>query len=149
MVIDSRIEQGSNGAFVNFEVPIAVFADPCRGTTLVPDLGPTVDDFITALSNIPQFTVGPVTDVLVDGLPGKQFDLTNSVPSNGAGCIGNGLIRVWSTGDAGGATNPGARQRLVVVDVRGTRFVIEVLYGDPIATFDDDINSIIDSVRFE
>jgi hypothetical protein len=49
----------------------------------------------------------------------------------------------------GGATNPGVPQHLVVVDVRGTRLVIEVLYGDPIGTFDDDINAIIDSVRFE
>ncbi len=149
MVIDSRTEEGSNGAFVNFEVPLAVFADPCRNTIVVPDLGPTVDDFITALSNLPKFTVGPVTDVLVDGLPGKEFDFTNSVPSDGAGCTGDALIQVWSTGDVGGVTLPGAAQRLVVVDVRGTRLVIEVLYGDPIATFDDEINSIIDSVRFE
>jgi hypothetical protein len=149
LVIDSRTQDGSNGAFVNFEVPLAVFADPCRNTIVLPDLGPTVDDFITALSNLPKFTVGPVTDVLVDGLPGKQFDFTNSVPSTGAGCAGNGLIQVWSTGDVGGATNPGVPQHLVVVDVRGTRLVIEVLYGDPIGTFDDDINAIIDSVRFE
>jgi hypothetical protein len=151
LVIASRTQAGSNGAFVNFEVPLAIYADPCAtgNTVAVPNLGPTVDDFITALSNLPKFTVGPVTDVLVDGLPGKQFDFTNSVPSNGAGCTGDGLIQVWSTGNVGGATNPGAPQRLVVVDVRGTRFVIEVLYGDPIATFDDDINSIIDSVRFE
>jgi hypothetical protein len=152
MEIDSPTQAGSTGAFVNFEVPVAVYADPCKtgSTVMVPNLGATVDDFVAAVSKLPKFTVGPVTDALVDGLPSKQFDLTNAIPSNGTGCIGpNALIHVWNTGDVGGDTLGGLRQHVIVVDVRGTRLVIEVLYTDPSSSIENDINAIIASVRFE
>jgi hypothetical protein len=150
--IDSPTQAGTTAAFVNFEVPVAVYADPCQtgSTVMVPHLGPTVDDFVAALSTLPKFTVGPVTDAIVDGLPGKQFDLTNAIPPNGTGCTGkNALIHVWGTGDVGGDTLGGLRQHVIVVDVRGTRLVIEVLYTDPSAPVENDINAIIASVRFE
>lgn len=151
LVKDSSTQPGVHLAFVNFEVPDAVYADPCgTGTSVkVRNLGPTVDDFIAALSKLPKFTIGPVTDVLVDGLPGKEFDLTPSITPSGV-CAGDGLIQVWSTGydGVGGATLAGVRQHLIVVNVEGTRLVIEVLYADPTKPFDD-VDAIISSVRFE
>jgi hypothetical protein len=152
MEIDSATQAGATGAFVNFEVPVAVYADPCKtgSTVKVANLGPTVDDFVAAVSKLPKFTVGPVTDALVDGLPGKQFDLTNAIPSNGTGCTGqNALIHVWSTASVGGDTLGGLRQHVIVVDVHGTRLVIEVLYTDSNGPIENDINAIISSVRFE
>ena len=153
MEIDSPTQAGATGAFVNFEVPVAVYADPCQtgSSVKVPNLGPTVDDFVAALSKLPKFTVGPVTDAIVDGLPGKQFDLTNAIPSNGTGCTGpNALIHVWSTASGvGGDTLGGLRQHVIVVDVHGTRLVIEVLYTDSNGPIENDINAIIASVRFE
>ncbi len=152
MEIDSPTQAGATGAFVNFEVPVAVYADPCKtgSTVKVANLGPTVDDFVAAVSKLPKFTVGPVTDALVDGLPGKQFDLTNAIPSNGTGCTGqNALIHVWSTASVGGDTLGGLRQHVIVVDVHGTRLVIEVLYTDSNGPIENDINAIIASVRFE
>lgn len=153
MEIDSPTQAGATGAFVNFEVPVAVYADPCKtgSTVKVANLGPTVDDFVAALSRLPKFKVGPVTDAIVDGLPGKQFDLTNTIPSNGTGCTGqNALIHVWSTAfNLGGDTLGGLRQHVIVVDVHGTRLVIEVLYTDSSGPIENDINAIIASVRFE
>jgi hypothetical protein len=152
MEIDSPTQAGATGAFVNFEVPVAVYADPCKtgSTVKVANLGATVDDFVAAVSKLPKFTVGPVTDAIVDGLPGKQFDLTNAIPSNGTGCTGqSALIHVWSTASVGGDTLGGLRQHVVVVDVHGTRLVIEVLYTDPSGPIEKDINAIIASVRFE
>jgi hypothetical protein len=153
MEIASPTQAGATGAFVNFEVPVAVYADPCKtgSTVKVANLGATVDDFVAAVSKLPKFTVGPVTDALVDGLPGKQFDLTNAIPSNGTGCTGqSALIHVWSTAsDVGGDTLGGLRQHVIVVDVHGTRLVIEVLYADPSGSIENDINAIIASVRFE
>jgi hypothetical protein len=150
MVIDQPAEAGIHAAFVNFAVPDALYADPCRtgGSIEVPNLGPTAADFVAALSKLPKFTVGPVTNVTVDGLPGREFDLT--APS-GTGCTtATGLIQVWNNGfDVGGATLPGLVQHVIVVDVSGTRLVIEVLYTDPDRPFDDDINAIISSVRFK
>jgi hypothetical protein len=152
LVNDSSTQAGEHLAFVNFAVPDAVYADPCgTGTAVqVGDLGSTVDDFIAALSKLPKFTVGPVTDVLVDGLPGKAFDLTNSVQPSGTTCAGDGLIQVWRNGydGVGGATLAGLRQHVVVVDVDGTRLVIEVLYADPTEPMPD-VEAIISSVRFE
>jgi len=153
MEIASPTQAGATGAFVNFEVPVAVYADPCQtgSSVKVPNLGPTVDDFVAAVSKLPKFTVGPVTDAIVDGLPGKQFDLTNAIPSNGTGCTGqNALIHVWSTAsNVGGDTLGGLRQHVIVVDVHGTRLVIEVLYTDSSGPIENDINAIIASVRFE
>jgi hypothetical protein len=154
MEIDSPTQSGSTGAFVNLEVPVAVYADPCLtgDTVKVPNLGPTVDDFVTAVSNIPKFTAGPVTDVLIDGLPGKQFDLTNAIPYDGTGCAfgQNPLLHVWSTAyNVGGDTQGGLRQHVVVVDVHGTRFVVDVLYTDPSGPIENDVNAIISSIRFE
>lgn len=153
MEIASPTQAGATGAFVNFEVPVAVYADPCQtgSGVKVPNLGPTVDDFVAELSKLPKFTVGPVTDAIVGGLPGKQFDLTNAIPSNGTGCTAqNALIHVWSTGsNVGGDTLGGLRQHVIVVDVHGTRLVIEVLYTDSSGPIENDINAIIASVRFE
>lgn len=149
LVIPSATDADANAAFVNFAVPDAVYADPCKTGTTIPvrDLGPTADDFVAALSKLPKFTVGPVTDVVVDSLPGKAFDLT--APSTGCASP-NGLIQVWSNGDgAGGATLAGLLQHVIVVDVDGTRLVIEVLYSDPSSPFQSDIGAIISSVKFE
>jgi hypothetical protein len=152
--IDSATQTGSTGAFVNFEVPIAVYADPCKtgDRVNVPNLGPTVDDFVTAVSRLPKFTAGPVTDTLVDGLPGKQFDLTNIIPADNAGCTSaqNSVIHVWDTNAGfGGDTLGGLRQHVVVVDVQGTRFVVDVLYTDPSRPIENDVNAIIASIHFE
>jgi hypothetical protein len=149
MVIDSPTEAGNHAAFVNFSVPTAVYADPCKARSVeVRDLGPTADDFIAALSKLPKLTVGPDTNVNVDGLPAKEFDLT---APGAAGCTtASGLIQVWNNGfDVGGATLPGLTQHVIVVEVSGTRLVVEVLYADPDRPFDDDINAIISSIRFE
>jgi hypothetical protein len=106
-----------------------VYADPCHSEqgVMSPSPGPATDDLITALRNVPSLTVSPVTDITVSGHPAKELTIT--APASFAGCnlAEAGLYRLWEL--PLGATNDlsaGERQLLRIVEVNGTRYVIDM-----------------------
>jgi len=105
-----------------------VYADPCHSErgVISPTPGPAVDDLITALQSVPSLTVSPVTDTTVSGHPAKE--LTIAAPASFAGCtLQAGTYRLWEL--PLGATNDmatGERQLLRIVDIDGTRYVIDL-----------------------
>ena len=133
-------------SYVDMEIFNKVYADPCHNDQglLNPLPGPSVDDLVTALKNMPSVTVSAVTNGSIGGLAAKQLTLT--APSSFAGCTltSDGQFRVWVL--PLGATNdmhPGESQQIWILEVDGQRLVIDtgVTAGDqPIAPVLDSIN---------
>jgi hypothetical protein len=119
--------QGYDGSpWINVDRIEGVVVDPCHDKT--PQLVPhTVDGFTTALTHLPGFTAGPVTDTLIGDRPAKQFELTNGFGANANSCAGEGLLWLWIDAEthATAITAPGATERISVVDL-----------GDEIALID-------------
>jgi hypothetical protein len=134
---------------VNIDIVTNVFTDPCDETTLRdPAVGPTVDDLVTAISALPWSAVTPPTDVSLDGIHGKEFEVTAPARSH---CAGTDDFSAWETTTNRRATvSPSERWRLRILDVQGTRVVITGSYLPGTTTAQDlaEIKAIIDSVRF-
>ena len=136
---------------VNIFIVTNVVADNCDEWTFRdPAVGPTVDDLVTAISSLPWSGVTPPTDVTVDGFRGKEFEVTEPSRSQ---CSRTDHPGYWETVHSGSAIGeaPGARTRLRILDVQGTRVVIAGYYLPGTTSSEDlaEINAIIDSVRIE
>ena len=133
---------------VTIDIVTNVVADPCRTTLRDPSVGPTADDLVAAISSLPWGAVTSTTDVTVDGIRGKEFEVT---APTGSECAGDAFA-VWESLD--GRVHeviPGDSNRLRILDVQGTRVVIAGSYRPGITSSQDlaEINAIIDSVRIE
>ena len=117
-----RLAAGENtppgGATLIFERGGWLYSDPCHGQP-PPDVevGPTVDDFATALSDHPALDTTPATDVALAGYSGKYMELY--IPSDIAGCT----YFPWEPGLS--ATGPNQRWYLWILDVDGVRVVVQ------------------------
>jgi hypothetical protein len=136
---------------VNIFIVTNVVADNCNAWTFRdPPVGPTVDDLVTAVSSLPWSGITPPTDVTVDGFRGKEFEVT--APSRSQ-CSRTDHPGYWETVHGGSAIGeaPGARTRLRILDVQGTRVVIASYYLPGTTSSQDlaEINAIIDSIRIE
>jgi len=111
-------EPGSGVAFLIID---NVVADPCTTSELDPPVGPSVDDLVTAISNLEGFEATPATDLTVDGFSGKQ--ITVRAPAD-AGC---GLTS-WTTASGANGVGPGEINAMRILDVDGVRVVISGAY---------------------
>src|SRR5262245_48458379 len=104
----------------------SVYGDPCHGGQglIVPRPGGAVNDLVTALQGNARLTVSPVTDITISGRRAKELTIT--APASLAGChLEAGNYRLWEL--PLGATNDlaaGEREKLRVIDIDGTRYVI-------------------------
>jgi hypothetical protein len=98
------------------------------------------------------------TDVQVDGFSGKALELT--VPAtltfdivNGFTDCDEGEFRSWISADGKSFRvhqGPSQHDRLWIVDVEGTRVIIDVTFYDGTAVSDmAEIEAILGSIRFE
>jgi hypothetical protein len=126
-----------------------------------PPVGPSVDDLTTALADLAPFWVtSEPEDVTIYGYRGKYLELT--VPGEGndrsfAGCI-DGKLKSWvaaidtEPGDAfyGYNGEPGRTEEFWILDVDGTRLVIEANWS-PASPREDvaEMRAILDSIRIE
>jgi hypothetical protein len=129
--------------------PVGVYADPCAPEQ-APPAGPSIADLAEAMSTVPgtELISGP-TDVTVGGRPAKQLVIT--VPEE-SGCPGDESFYLWYGGDAEGryATALGARHSVWIVDVDGTRLVIEAeSYDGSVPDTDQVVAEIVRSIQFE
>ena len=106
-----------------------VYADGCEHTLLVPPLGPSVDDLANVWATLPGFTATTPVDITVDGYAGKRVDYTLpdyptvAGPNDGgrnADCVGS-TFALWN---GFWAQTPGQQNRQWIIDVDGTRLVI-------------------------
>ncbi len=122
------LDGANGGGSVAFSIFDKVYADPCHADKglLQPSPGPSAADLATALSKMGGVTATAPVDVTLGGYSGKQVTLT--APASFAACTltKDGAFRVWEL--PLGATNDmitGERDRVWILDVDGTRLVID------------------------
>jgi hypothetical protein len=129
-----------------------VYAEPCRwfGTLLDPPIDPSVDGLVAALASQKGRHATAPTDVSLDGFTGTYMELTVPARIDLADC-NLGEFRTW-VDPMGGARNlePGQRDLLWIIDVDGTRLVIDSALG-PDTTQQDRADRIqmVESIRIE
>jgi hypothetical protein len=121
-----------------------VAADPCGGELLDPPIGPTVDDLVTAISNLEGFEATAPEDVTIDGFDAKRFTL--AAPADPP-CE---LLETWATQTR--VNGIGAREinLLHVVDVDGVRLLLSSTYFENTTTPADfaELDELIRSIDF-
>ncbi|MEO7294738.1 MAG: hypothetical protein ABIZ57_01240 [Candidatus Limnocylindria bacterium] len=142
---DSEVSMGI--AFVNVD---NVIADPCdrSDAQLDPPVGPSVDDLVTAISNLQGFDATDASDVTVDGFSGKQFELT--APAGDSGCVVDGDgFGTWTTPSRTNGVGPGEVNLLRVLDVDGVRLVVTAAYHPALASAEEvaEIRRVFESIH--
>ena len=138
--------------------------DGCRDhRPAEPAVGPTVDDLAAALSTLAPFEVtSPPSDVTILGYQGKHLELTVSdvrvVPQGNsrifADCI-DGNLHSWIAPNLGGSfygynTQPGETEEFWILDVDGTRLVLQTIQSPESPPQDvAEMEAIFDSIRIE
>jgi hypothetical protein len=150
--------QESDGAptgNIALQLPSSFYVDPCDTTKGLwdPPVGPTVDDFVTALADVPGYQVTAPTDVTLLGYTGKYVELVG--PASVADCT-DGFAHAWQTefNETAQYLADGQHERLWILDIDGTRVVIS-LTGEsavpPTAGTDpaslDEQQQVLDSLR--
>ena len=111
---------------VFFDIVANIYTDSCPSVLVDPPVGPTVDDLASAWANLPGFNATAVSDITVDGFPGKQVEFT--VPDynkDGGDCpYGDFKLLEAVGGGAYWAQGPNQHHQLWILDVNGTRLVI-------------------------
>ena len=117
--------------YVTFYEVGNIYADGCRWTLLDPPVGPTVDDLVAAVLDVPDLEATGLSDVTVDGFHGKQID--DTVPDHDDGECQGGKFTMVCEPDRPTATGtspnlwaqvPDQHYRMRIVDVAGTRLLI-------------------------
>jgi hypothetical protein len=130
-----------------------VYAEPCRwvGTLLDPPIDPSVDSLVAALASQKSRHSSAATVVNLDGFTGKYMELTVPARIDLAACH-DGEFRTWVDPTMEGARylEPGQRDLLWIVDVDGSRLVIDAALG-PETTRQDRADRIqmVESIRIE
>ena len=147
--LTSLEKTGSSGA-IDLTIFDKVYADPCHADKglIKPQPGPSVADLATALSNLPGAIGSKPTAVTLGGYSGKQLTLTAPDSFKSCTLTADQAFRVWEL--PLGATmdmTPGEVDRIWILDVAGTRLVIDTpdMPGDP--TTEAEIQGILDSLR--
>jgi hypothetical protein len=137
----SQLNLEADGGEVSFEIVDNLAADPCTRAMLDPPVGPTVDDLVTALSNLPGFEATPATDVTVDGFQGMQLTLTAPVDASCA-------MLTWKTTTRQNGVGPGETNEVRIVDVNGVRLLICVAFPpETPAAAQSNLRAVADSVE--
>ena len=137
------------GTGMSFLKVDGLYSDPCNDNLGDPDIevGPTVDDLVTALASQPMYEATTPTDVVVDGYGGVRMDLLLPAGIDLSSCEG-GRYWVWDRGPY--AQGPGNRWHLWILDIDGFRAV--VLAEDFEGTSAEDraeLQAIVDSIQID
>jgi hypothetical protein len=121
-----------------------VAADPCGQELHDPPIGPTVDDIVTAVSNLEGFEATAPEDVTIDGYAAKRFTLT--APTNPP-CD---LLATWVTPTRVNGMGASEINLLHVVDVDGVRLLLSSAYFENTTTPEDfaALDELISSIDF-
>jgi hypothetical protein len=139
-----------------------VYTGGCRwqGTALVPRVGPTVDDLAIALNAQAGPSASPPIAVTVGGHPGKKVELSIPADLDVTTCDSDGdspIFGRWYTDvpDSTYGAQPythdnGQHNTIYIVDVDGTRQVIDAMYLPNASAADRaELDQIVASIRFE
>lgn len=142
-----------DGAGLLFARGSWLLSDPCKYIAADIPVGPTVANFVDAVTNHPLLDTTTPVDVTLAGYSGKYFDL--QIPADISKCeteTGNPssgpIYRPWEPGIY--AQGPGQRWHLWVVDVDGIRVVVQSSdYSGTSAAHRAELQAIVDSIQIE
>jgi hypothetical protein len=130
---------------LSFVIVENVVADPCDPShaPLDPPVGPSVDDLVTAISNLNGFEATQAVDITIDGFRGKRFELT--APDT----LGSCALGTWSTAARTNGVGVGEVNIVHILDVDGTRLLMGGAYLPTATTPDElaELQRVIDSVH--
>ena len=129
-----------------------VYAEPCHsaGTLLDPPIDASVGGLVAGLASQKYRHASAATDVSLDGFTGKYMELTVPAGIDLADCD-HGQFRTWVDPILGARwLEPGQRDLLWIVDVDGTRLVIDAALGPETTQHDRaDRIQMVESIRIE
>jgi hypothetical protein len=132
-----------DGMSVYFYAPATTYSDPCTKVPVDPPIGPTVDDLVQALGEVPNIsTTEPVATTMGD-LPATYLEMTSddTLP-----CAPEDFY-IW---DGNWTQGPGQIVRTWVLEVDGSRLVVSALrYPGATEEMLAEQQRIIDSIQFE
>ena len=134
----------ADGASLIFARGASLFNDPCQNSG-TPEMlvGPTVAEFAEAVSTHPRLEVTTPTDVTLAGYSGKYLEL--QVPMDLTGCA---RYRPWEPWYY--AQGPGERWHLWILDVEGTRVVVQSMdHAGTSAQHRAELQGIVDSIQIQ
>lgn len=144
--ITLRDNAAPDGASLLFTRGAGLYNDPCKfeDPPGIP-VGPTAENFASALADHPLLDVTTPVDVTLAGYAGKYVDL--QVPSD-IGCEIGDVYRPWEPGLY--AQGPGQRWHLWILDVDGQRVVVQSTdYAGTSAEDQAELQAIVDSLVIE
>jgi hypothetical protein len=120
-----------------------LYEDPCNASgSPSMEVGPTADDFATAIADHPLFDATAPVAVTLGGYSGKYVDI--SAPADLGQCVGE--YRLWDPGIY--AQGPEHRWHLWILDVEGTRVVVQTMdYPGTPADRRADLQAMVDSLE--
>ncbi len=143
--------------WVEVHIPTNVYLDPCHtsGGPMSPPVGLSVDELTNALTHLVGYRAGPVVDVVIDGYPGKVFDLDDAVDMTT--CDDPTWLPQWTfdgsrsgtSHDIGNGDLPNAHQRIAVLDVDGTTVLVWTFFPDVRADWVVAANQVMGSIHFQ
>jgi hypothetical protein len=132
-----------DGASVYFYAPTTTYSDPCAHALVDPPVGPSVDDFVQALREIPNMTTTEPAETTLGGLPATYLEMTSD---DALPCSPNEFW-IW---DGNTAQGPGQVVRTWVLELDGRRIVASALrYPGATEEMLAEQQSILDSIEFE
>ena len=131
-----------------FWIVTNVYADPCDRAGLAdPPIGESVDDLVAALVDLPRREATAPRAESIRGYPATYLELTAD------GTLGDCALpgfRAWTAGTEFRESPPGERDRLWILDVDGTRLMVDIAWP-PNASAEDvaELETVIESLRIE
>ena len=126
----------------------SLYSDPCHATP-PPDIavGPTVDDFANALADHPLLEVTTPTPVTLAGYSGKYVELQFPADVN---CGGGSAGPFWPWEPGMYAQGPSQRWHLWILDVKGTRVVVQSMdYPETPVARQQELQAIVNSIQIK
>lgn len=139
-------------AGIDFWIVENAHADPCNlaAGTRNPPLGPSVDDFVQHLGAIERVRASEPMDVTLGGYDGRYLELVTD--ASAADCTDGG-VRLFYINPGQQYVRPGwpgFTDRFWVLDVDGTRLVIDLFSSpDTPETVIADLRAAVESIRIE
>ena len=135
-------------AGLGFWIVQNVYADPCDASGVAdPPIGPTVSDLVDALGGLPRHQATEPRPETVGGLPATYIELTADEERGDCALPG---FRAWTAGSDLRESPPGERNRLWILDVDGTRLMVDLaIPPNASAAQVAELESVVESLRIE
>lgn len=130
------------GVGIGFHVVTGVPSDPCNPGSPMADLGDSTDDLATAVADRSGWTSTEPEAVTVSGLPATYLAIRAN-PGAAEGCTSS--LSAFFAGTFGRSATAGERLRLWIVDVEGTRLLVEAF--DFAASPEEDVRAATEIVE--